>query len=111
MYEWILVLMGYIDEIVCWELKALRTYRIKCLLYVAAGIGEKEVKKNLESPKKESGEDYAKRILEFLGTAKEEKGRKKKEEGNRTTWNVPAGVFYPAREKEETEKNEGRKEV
>ena len=30
MYEWILVLMGHIDEMVCWELKALRTDRMLC---------------------------------------------------------------------------------
>ena len=40
MYEWILVLMGYKDEMVYGELKALRTDRIKYVLYVAAGIGE-----------------------------------------------------------------------
>ena len=33
-----------------------------------------------------------------------------KKEDNGTKWNVSAGVFYPAREKEETEKNEGGKE-
>ena len=43
-------------------------------------------------------------------TAREEKRRKKQEEDNGTKWNVSAGVFYPAREKEETEKNKGRKE-
>ena len=83
---------------------------MKIVLYVAAGIGEREGTENLVNPKKESGEDYAKRILEFLGTAREEKRRMKKKEDNRTKWNVSAGVFYPAREKEETEKNEGGKE-
>ena len=47
--------MGYIDEMVCWELKALRTDRKKFMLYVAAGIGKREGMENLV--KKESGED------------------------------------------------------
>ena len=37
-YEWVLLLIGYINEMVCWELKALRTDRMKSVLYVAAGI-------------------------------------------------------------------------
>ena len=69
----------------------------------AAGIGEREGTENLVNSKKESGEDYARRILEVLETAREEKRRKKKEEDNVTKWNVSAGVFYPAREKAETE--------
>ena len=56
MYEWILMLMGYIDEMICWELKALRTNRMKFLLYVAAGIRERDGTENLVNPKKESGE-------------------------------------------------------
>ena len=36
MYEWILVLMGYIDKMVCGELKALKTNRMKCLLYICS---------------------------------------------------------------------------
>ena len=54
--EWILVLMGYIDEMVCWELKALSTDRMKFVLFVAARIGERERMENLVNPKKESGE-------------------------------------------------------
>ena len=63
MYKWILVLMGYIDEMVCWELKALGTDRMKFVLYVASGIGEREGMENLVNPeklvnpKKESGEE------------------------------------------------------
>ena len=57
---------------------------------------------------KGSGEDYARRVLEFLEAAREEKRRKEKEENEKTKWNVSAGVFSPAKEKEETEKSEGR---
>ena len=71
MYKWVLVLMRYINEMVGWELKALRTERMKFLLYIAAGIGERKGTENLENPEKESGEDYARRILEFLGTGRE----------------------------------------
>ena len=90
MYEWILVLMGYINKMVCWKLKALCSSRNRG-----------------KSKPKESGEDYSRRILEFLETAREEKLRKKKEVDNGTRWNVSAGVFYPAGEKEETGKNKG----
>ena len=51
---------------------------MKIVLYVAAGIGEREGTENLVNPKKESGEDYVRRILEFLETAREEKRRKNK---------------------------------
>ena len=44
---------------------------MKFMLYVAAGIGERERTENLVNLKKESGEDYARRILKFLGTARE----------------------------------------
>ena len=42
MYEWIIVLMGYIDEMVCWDMRALRTRRMKNVIHEAAGIGERE---------------------------------------------------------------------
>ena len=63
--------MGYIDEIICWELKALRTDRMKFVLYVAVGIRERERTENLVGPQKESGEDFARRILEVLKKARE----------------------------------------
>ena len=49
-----LLLMGYKDEMVCWELKALRTVRMKFVLFVTAGIGEREGTENLVNLKKES---------------------------------------------------------
>ena len=51
---------------VCWELKALRTDRMTFVLQVSAEIGEREGMENLENQKKELGEDYARKILEFL---------------------------------------------
>ena len=46
---------------------------MKFVLYVAAGLGIREGTENLVDPQKESGEDYARRILEFMNTAREEK--------------------------------------
>ena len=45
MYEWMLVLMEYINRIVSWEFKALRTDRMKFVLHEAAGIGERRNEK------------------------------------------------------------------
>ena len=42
---------------------------------------------NLVDPQKESGEDFARRILEFLMTAREEKLRNTEEEDNTTKGN------------------------
>ena len=104
MYEWIIVLMGYIDEMVCWEIRAMRTSRMKNIIHEAAGIGEREGAENLAIVIKGSGEDYARKVLEFLEVARREKRRKEKEEKDKTKWNVSARAFSPAREKEETEK-------
>ena len=52
---------------VCWEFKTLRTNRVKLVLKVAAGIGEREGTGHLVDKKEinriESGEDYARKIL------------------------------------------------
>ena len=69
MYELILVLMVFIGETVCGELKAMRTKKMKFVLYVAAGLGIREGTENLVDPQKESGEDYSRIILEFLTPA------------------------------------------
>ena len=42
---------------------------VEFVLYVAARIGERERMENLVNPKKESGEEYAWRILEFPETS------------------------------------------
>ena len=51
MYEWILVPMEYINGMVCWEFKPPRTNRVKLVLKVAAGIGEREGMCNLDDKK------------------------------------------------------------
>ena len=110
MYEWILMLMVFIDEMVCGELKAMRTKIIKFILCIAAGLGIREGTEKLVNPQKESGEDYARSILKFLKTAREEKFKNKEEEDNRTKWNGSAGILHTAGEEEETKKNEGGEE-
>ena len=91
-------------------MRALRTSRMKNVIHEAAGIGEREGAKNLAIVIKGSGEDYARRVQEFLEVAREEKRRKEKEENDKTKWNVSTGVFTPAKEKEETDKSKGREE-
>ena len=66
MYEWILVLMVFIDKMKCEQSKDMRTKRMKFVLYIAAGLGIKEGTENLVDLQKESGEDFARRILEVL---------------------------------------------
>ena len=46
--------MEYIDGMVCWEFRDLRSSRVKHVLGVAAGIGEREGTENLVNLKKES---------------------------------------------------------
>ena len=77
MYEWILVLMEYIDGMVYWERRTMRTNRAKFVLKVAAGLEEKEGAKKIVDTKKESSEDYARKILEFLEATREARRRKK----------------------------------
>ena len=57
--------------------------------------------------KKESGEDYVRKILEFLEAAQEARRKKKKDEDHGIKWKVSAEVFQPAGEKGEAEKNDG----
>ena len=80
-------------------------------MYIAAGLGMREGTENLVDPQKESGEDYARRILEFLETAREEKLRNKEEEDNRTKGNGSARIFHQAGGEEETKKTEGGKKA
>ena len=94
----------------CWDVRALRTDRMKIVIQEATRLGERKGTKNLAITIQGSGEDYAKRVLEFLEVSREEKKRKDKEENEKTKWNMSAGVFSPAKEKEETEKIQGREE-
>ena len=79
-------------------------------IHVVAGIGKREGEENLAIMIKGAGEDYTRRVLEFLEVARDEKRRKEKEENYKTKGNMSAKVFSPAKGKEETEKSEGREE-
>ena len=57
MYEWIFELMRYIDGMAGWDIKALRTSRIKAVIQEAAGIRYQEGAEKLIMNKKGSGED------------------------------------------------------
>ena len=87
--------------------KDIRTKRMKFVLYIGAGLGIREGTENLVDQQKESGEDYTRRILEFLKQAREEKLRNEEEEDNRTIEKRSARVIHPAGGEEETKKNEG----
>ena len=79
MYEGIIRLMMFIDNIVSWSSKAMRTEMMKIVI-VAAGLTKKKGMENLTRPDQRSGEEYAKRVLQFL---EEEEAKKNKisEEG------------------------------
>ena len=83
MYDWIIVLMVFIDKMKCEQSKDMRTKRMKFVLYVAAGVGIREGRDNLVYPQKESGEDFARRIIEVLKQVRGEKLRNKEEEDNK----------------------------
>ena len=87
----------------------MRTDRMKIVIQEAAGLGERKGTVHLNITNRGSGGDYARKVLDFLEGAREEKRRKEKEENEKTQWNVSAEVFSPAKEKEETEKSKGRK--
>ena len=98
--------MVFIEKMKCEQSKDMKTQRIKVVLYIAAGVGIRERTENLVGPQKESGEDFARRILEVLKKAREEKLRNKEEEDNETTGNGSTIVLHPARGEEETKTNE-----
>ena len=66
MYEWIIVMMGYIEEMFCWDKRIMRTKIVPIIIQEAAGLGELVKPGNLDIPNQELGEDYAKRIIDFL---------------------------------------------
>ena len=103
-----MVLTAFIDKMKHKPSKEMRNKRIKFVIYAAAGIREREGAENLAITIKGSGEDYARKVLDFLEGAREEKRRKEKEENERIKWSMSAEEFSPAKEKEETEKSEGR---
>ena len=51
MYEWFLVLIEYIDGMVCWEPLSMRVERVKHVLGVAAGVDNRKIAEHLEISK------------------------------------------------------------
>ena len=47
MYKWIILLMVYIEEMVCWDIRAMRTKRMKIVIQEAARLGERKGTENL----------------------------------------------------------------
>ena len=74
--------MAFIDKMKREQSKDMRTKRMKFVLYVAAGVGIREGMDNLVDPRKGSGEDLARRILEVLKQIRREKLWNKEEEDN-----------------------------
>ena len=62
MYEWIIRLTGYIDGMICWDVKAMRTDRIKIVIQEAAGLGEREGTDDWIITNQGSGEDYVTKV-------------------------------------------------
>ena len=77
--------MEYIDGMVKWDFRDLKTIRVKQVLRVAAEIegraGAKHLRTRKEINRNKSGEDYLRRVLEFLRKERESE-RTKKEEDN-----------------------------
>ena len=78
-----MVLTAFFDKMKHKQSKEMRNKRISFVIYAAAGTGEREGVENLAITIKGSGEDYARRVLEFLEVARKEKRRKEKEENKK----------------------------
>ena len=83
MYEWIMVLTAFIDKMKHKPSKEMRNKRVKFVIYEATRLREREGAENLAFTIKESGEDYARKVVDFQEGAREEKRRKEKEENER----------------------------
>ena len=49
--------MGYIEEMICWDMRAMQTDRRKIVIQEAAGLGEREGKEDLNITNQGSGEN------------------------------------------------------
>ena len=103
MYDWLTLLIIYIDKMVSWDwdVKEIRTKRMKIVIQEAAVLAKRKGTEQLTVPDQGSGEESARKVLEFLEEIREEKMRKDKEEQAKIKCNVSAGVFRPREEKEE----------
>ena len=90
LYEGIIRLMMYIDNMTSWDRKAMRIERMKIVIQKAAGLAEKKGTENLTLPDQRSGEEYAKRVLGFLAAAGAKKRIDDEEEIARIKWSGSA---------------------
>ena len=79
---------------------------MKFVLYLAAGVEVQEGMENPVDPQKESGEEFARRILEVPKQIRREKLRHKEEEDKETKENGLARVPHPARREDESKTDE-----
>ena len=92
------------------NVRAMRTDRMKIVIQEATGLGERKGTENLNITNQGSGEDYARKVLDFLEGAREEKRRKVKEENKKIKWNLSAEVFSPTKRKRKQRRGkEGKK--
>ena len=112
LYDWLILLMIYIDKMVNYDrgMEIMRTSRMKVVIQIAAKLRERKGTEELTIPKQGSGEDYARKVVEFLVGVREEK--RKEEKGGRTKmeWNVSARAFHPREKKREQEKHKRKVE-
>ena len=68
LYDWLILLMIYIDKMVNYDrgMEIMRTSRMKVVIQIAAKLRERKGTEELTIPKQGSGEDYARREVEFL---------------------------------------------
>ena len=101
--------MEYIEEMVFWDVRAMRTDRMKIVIQEAAGLGERKGKENITIKNQRSGEDYIRKVLDFLEGAREEKRREEKEVNKKTKWNGSAEVCILPSKRERRNSEEQRK--
>ena len=91
MYDWLILLMTYIDKMVNYDrgMEIMRTSRMKVVIQIAAKLRERK------GTKTRIREEYAKRVIEFLEGVREEKRKKEKGGQTKMEWNVSARAFHP----------------
>ena len=112
LYDWLILLMIYIYKMVNWDwdVEKIRTSMMKVVIQIAAILAERKGTERLTIPKQGSGEEYAKRVIEFIEGIREEKKKKEKRRQTKMEWNIFARAFHPQEKKGEQKKHERRDE-
>ena len=95
LYNWVILLMGYIDNMVNYDQgnEIMRTSRIKVVIQIAANLRERKGTEELIITKQGSGEEYARKVIEFLVRIREVQRKEDKERKLKTKWNVAVEDF------------------